>query len=57
MSEEKFMTFKDYLKIIKKLSKITDELEDSDKETRGLLSKSKVSSAGAAVSGGNWRRV
>ena len=57
MSEEKFMTFKDYLKVIKKLSKITDELEDSDKETGGLLSKSKVSSAGAAVSGGNWRRI
>ena len=57
MSEEKFMTFKDYLKVIKKLSKITDELEDMDKETGGLLSKSKVSSAGAAVSGGNWRRI
>ena len=57
MSEEKFMTFKDYLKVIKKLSKITDELEDMDKETGGLLSKSEVSSAGAAVSGGNWRRI
>ena len=57
MSEEKFMTFKDYLKVIKKLSKITDELEDIDYETGGLLSKSKVSSAGAAVSGGNWRRI
>ena len=30
MSEEKFMTFKDYLKVIKKLSKITDELEEMD---------------------------
>ena len=45
------------LKVIKRLSKITDELEDSDKETGGLLSRSKVSSAGAAVSGGNWRRI
>ena len=57
MSEEKFMTFKDYLKIIKKLSKITDELEDMDNETGGPLSKSEVSSDGAAVSGGNWRRI
>jgi len=57
MSEEKFMTFKDYLKVIKKLSKITDELEDMDNETGGLLSKSKVSSDGAAVPGGNWRRI
>ena len=57
MSEEKFMTFKDYLKVIKKLSKITDELEDMDNETGGFLSKSEVSSAGAAVPGGNWRRI
>ena len=57
MSEEKFMTFKDYLKIIKKLSKITDELEDMDNETGGLLSRSEVSSDGATVSGGNWRRI
>ena len=51
------ISFKDYLKVIKKLSKITDELEDMDNETGGLLSKSEVSSAGAAVSGGNWRRI
>jgi len=51
------ISFRDYLKVIKKLSKITDELEDMDKETGGQLSKSEVSSAAAAVSGGNWRRI
>ena len=51
------ISFRDYLKVIKKLSKITDELEDMDNETGGPLSKSEVSSAGAAVPGGNWRRI
>ena len=44
MSEEKFMTFKDYLKVIKKLSKITDELEDMDNETGGRWSRSEEES-------------
>ena len=42
MSNKKFLTFRDYLNAIKKLKKVVDDLEDIDKETGGMLSKSPV---------------
>ena len=42
MSSKKFLTFRDYLNAIKKLKKVADDLENIDKETGGMLSKSSV---------------
>ena len=42
MTKKKLVTFKDYLNAIMKLKKVADDLEDIDKETGGMLSKSSV---------------
>ena len=42
MSNKKVLTFRDYLNAIMKLKKVADDLEDIDKETGGMLSKSSV---------------
>ena len=42
MSNKKVLTFRDYLNAFKKLKKVADDLEDIDKETGGMLSKSSV---------------
>ena len=41
-SSKKVLTFRDYLNAIMKLKKVADDLEDIDKETGGMLSKSHV---------------
>ena len=41
-SSKKVLTFRDYLNAIKKLMKVADDLEDIDKETGGMLSKSSI---------------
>ena len=41
-SSKKVLTFRDYLNAIKKLRKVADDLENIDKETGGMLSKSSV---------------
>ena len=41
-SSKKVLTFRDYLNAIMKLKKVADDLEDIDKETGGMLSKSPV---------------
>lgn len=41
-SSKKVLTFRDYLNAIMKLKKVADDLEDIDKETGGMLSKSSV---------------
>ena len=42
MSNKKVLTFRDYLNAIMKLKKVADDLEDIDKETGGMLSKSSI---------------
>ena len=42
MTKKKLVTFRDYLNAIKKLKKVADDLENIDKETGGMLSKSPV---------------
>ena len=42
MSNKKVLTFRDYLNAFKKLKKIADDLENIDKETGGMLSKSSI---------------
>ena len=42
MSNKKVLTIRDYLNAIKKLKKVADDLENIDKETGGMLSKSSV---------------
>ena len=42
MTKKKLVTFRDYLNAIMKLKKVADDLEDIDKETGGMLSKSPV---------------
>ena len=41
-SNKKVLTFRDYLNAIMKLKKVADDLEDIDKETGCMLSKSSV---------------